>query len=311
MKHENSSETMTKTHPYVTNWMVNRKFKDSLFRMLMNDREALLSLYNALNRTQYDNPEELEITTLENAVYMAMKNDVSCVFHSELYLFEHQSTVNPNMPLRDLFYVAQQLQSLTVNRSVYNSTLIRIPAPRFYVFYNGTEEQPEHLVLKLSESFTKKEDEPQLELLVHQLNINRENNQVLKKACRTLGEYMVYVEKVRQYAGELPLEEAVDCAIRDCIREDVLKEFLIKHRSEARSMSIFEYDYELHMRELEQEGEERGIKIGEERGIKVGKELGTEECLLELVKEGSITPELAAKKLGITKEEVIQKTQEN
>ena len=125
---------------------VQRNYKDSLFRMLFKDKENLLCLYNALNKTDYTDVEGLEITTLENAVYMNYKNDVSFVFDLELMLYEHQSTVNPNMPLRDLFYVADTLQKRTYNKDLYGSKLIKIPSPRFVVFYNGTDPQPERAV---------------------------------------------------------------------------------------------------------------------------------------------------------------------
>ena len=131
---------------------VQNNYKDTIFRMLFKEKENLLALYNALNQTAYTDVGSLEITTLENAVYMNYKNDVSFVFDLGLMLYEHQSTVNPNMPLRDLFYVSRVLQGRTRDNDLYGSTLIKIPAPRFVVFYNGTEEQPEQQVLKLSEA---------------------------------------------------------------------------------------------------------------------------------------------------------------
>lgn len=117
-------------------------YKDTIFRMIFNDRENLLSLYNAVNGTAYTEAENLEITTLENAVYMNYKNDVSFVFGFELMLYEHQSTVNPNMPLRDLTYVTTILQGLTIEENLYGKKLVRLPSPRFVVFYNGNDPQP-------------------------------------------------------------------------------------------------------------------------------------------------------------------------
>ena len=131
---------------------VQRNYKDTIFRMLFKDKENLLSLYNALNKTDYTDVEGLEITTLENAVYMNYKNDVSFVFDYELMIYEHQSTVNPNMPLRDLFYVADTLQKKTYNKDLYGSKLVQIPTPRFVVFYNGVTYQPERQTLKLSDA---------------------------------------------------------------------------------------------------------------------------------------------------------------
>ena len=136
---------------------VQRNFKDTIFRMIFREKENLLSLYNALNKTSYTDVGNLEITTLENAVYMNYKNDISFVFDFELLLYEHQSAYNPNMPLRDLFYVSRVLQSRVKDENLYSKKLIRIPAPQFVVFYNGTDFQPEQQVLRLAEAFEKKQ----------------------------------------------------------------------------------------------------------------------------------------------------------
>ena len=135
------------------NTKVQRNYKDTMFRMVFKEKENLLSLYNALNKTAYTDVGDLEVTTLENAVYMNYKNDISFVFDFELMLYEHQSTVNSNMPLRDLLYVTRVLQGRVKNEDLYSSALIKIPAPRFVVFYNGTDTQPEQKVLTLSEAF--------------------------------------------------------------------------------------------------------------------------------------------------------------
>ena len=103
--------------------MVNRNYKDTIFRMLFSDRKNLLSLYNAINGTSYMNPEDLEIVTLENAIYMGMKNDLSFIIDTNLFLYEHQSTYTPNMPLRDLFYISAEYQKL-VNKKYQHRTLL-------------------------------------------------------------------------------------------------------------------------------------------------------------------------------------------
>ena len=245
---------------------VQRNYRDSLFRMLFKDKENLLSLYNALNKTDYTDVEGLEITTLENAVYMNYKNDVSFMFDFELMLYEHQSTVNPNMPLRDLFYVADILQKRTYNKDLYSSSLIRIPSPRFVVFYNGTDHLPERQTLRLSDSYEKELENPELELTVTMYNINPGYNEEIMGACRTLKEYAMYVERVRNYAKQLPLAEAVKKAVDECIAEGILSEFLRKNRAEAIKVSIYEYDEELHLKTLYEEGVEDGRKLGLEQG---------------------------------------------
>lgn len=132
-----------------------RNQKDTVFRMLYRDKKELLELYNALNGTAYQNTEALEIHTLENAIYMAVKNDVSFLLDAELNLYEHQASFNPNMPLRDLIYIARQLEKFLRQRSLYSGSLVKIPVPRFVVFYNGNAVRPERQILKLSDAFEK------------------------------------------------------------------------------------------------------------------------------------------------------------
>ena len=119
---------------------VNRKYKDTIFRMLFKDRNNLLSLYNAMNKKNYTDASALQVVTLENAIYLGMKNDLAFIMDMNLYLYEHQSTYNPNMPLRDLFYISNEYQKMVVQQSLYSSTIQKIPAPKFIVFYNGTKE---------------------------------------------------------------------------------------------------------------------------------------------------------------------------
>ena len=244
---------------------VQRNYKDSFFRMLFKDKENLLSLYNALNKTDYTDVDGLEITTLENAVYMNYKNDVSFVFDYELMIYEHQSTVNPNMPLRDLFYVADILQKKTYDKDLYGSRLIKLPSPRFVVFYNGTTVQPERKVFKLSDSYEKKQDKPELELTVTMYNINYGCDEEIMDACRTIKEYAMYVERIRMYTKQMPLTQAVEKAVAECIEEGILSEFLKENQAEAIKVSIYEYNEELHFKTLREEGREEGLELGEHR----------------------------------------------
>ena len=256
---------------------VQRNYKDTIFRMLFKDKKNLLSLYNALNKTAYTDVEELEIATLENAVYMNYKNDVSFVFDFELMLYEHQSTMNPNIPLRDLFYVTDILQTRTYDKDLYGSKLIRIPSPRFVVFYNGAESQPERQTLKLSDAYEKKQENPELELTVTMYNINYGCNEDIMDACRALKEYAVYVARIRNYAKQMPLAEAVEKTVDECIAEGILSEFLNKNRAEAIKVSIYEYDEELHFKTLREEGYESGYAEGCESGFTEGRESGFTE----------------------------------
>ncbi|MBP3352934.1 MAG: hypothetical protein J6L65_11075 [Lachnospiraceae bacterium] len=257
---------------------VRRNYKDSIFRMLYLDEKELLNLYNAVNGTNYTDVENLEINTLQNAIYMNMKNDVSFIFNFQVNLYEHQSTVNPNMPLRDLIYVTKLFQNIVRDCDLYGSTLVKIPAPRFVVFYNGMEKQPERKVYRLSDSFSKKQENPELELTVTVLNINAGNNAEILGNCKTLREYMQYTDKVRAYALKMPIEEAVEKAITECIKEDILADFLKKNRAEAMEVSIFEYNEEQHLANLRREGYEEGL----EQGVQQGKAMDILELLSEL-----------------------------
>ena len=250
---------------------VNRNYKDTVFRMLFQDRENLLSLYNAVNGTVYEDVDGLVITTLQDAVYMNYKNDVSFVFDFTLSIYEHQSTVNQNMPLRDLIYVSKVLQGQMKDQDIYSSRQIKLPTPKFVVFYNGTDEQPEKQTLRLSDAYEKQLEEVELELTVTVYNINYGHNQKLLEACQTLKEYAQYVAAVREYAKEMPLSEAVESAVDSCIRQGILADFLRKNRAEAIEMSIFEYDEEKHLKSEREiwlaEGIEEGTRLGIEKGI--------------------------------------------
>ncbi|MBE5933471.1 MAG: hypothetical protein E7263_08645 [Lachnospiraceae bacterium] len=242
---------------------VKRNHKDNVFRMLFSDENMLLMLYNAINDTNYADTSLLKITTLENAVYMSVKNDVSCMVDMRLELYEHQSTVNPNMPLRDLDYIADTFANFYSDKDIYSSNPIELPNPRFIVFYNGEQNQPAIKTYKLSDLYVHKGEEPNLELIVTQININAGYNKDLMEKCQVLKEYMLYVERVRKYQKAMPIEQAVNRAVDECIEEGILADFLRKNKAEVVRMSIYEYDEKLHAQALLEDG----IKIGKEEGI--------------------------------------------
>lgn len=272
---------------------VRRNYKDTVFRMLYRDKENLLELYNAVSGAHYTDAEELQIVTLENAVYMSMKNDVAFLVDIRLNLYEHQSTVNPNMPLRFLQYVAKEYEALIESRLLYGRKPVALPEPRFVVFYNGTEPQPDRVELKLSDLYQKprraeamkmddctvsmEADRHALELKVVVLNINPGRNEELLGQCQSLREYGLYCNRVRNYALELPLSEAVERAVDECIREGILKEFLLANKAEVKAMSIFEYDEEGVKEVLQQQwkeiGREEGIREGLREGHKEGEDM--------------------------------------
>ena len=260
-----------------------KKYKDTIFRMLFENKENLLSLYNAMNHKNYTDADALQVVTLENSIYMGMKNDLAFILDMNLYLYEHQSTYNPNMPLRDLFYISNEYQKLVVQKSLYSSVLQKIPAPKFVVFYNGMKEIEDISEFRLSSAYECQTDDPDLELRVTVLNVNEGHNQELMEHCQTLKEYAQYVAKVRKYTslGELSLEEAVECAVEECIKEGILAEFLIQNRAEVISMSIFEYNKD----EEEKKLRKAEFEAGREAGIEEGRMAGLEEGRMELLKQ--------------------------
>lgn len=261
-KRRNKKINLKREHSERSAITANRKYKDTVFRKLFSDRKNLLSFYNAINGTAYMDASQLEIVTLDNAIYMGMKNDLAFIINTNLFLYEHQSTYNPNMPLRDLFYISGEYQKLVDLKSLYTSTRLRIPTPNFIVFYNGTEKNEDRWVEYLSESYENMSGEPNLELKVIILNINVGHNKKLMEECQTLREYAQYVAKVRRYSEEMKLNTAVECAVSESIQEGILKEFLQKNRAEVIAMSIFEYNEEEEKRKLRKAEYEAGMAEG-------------------------------------------------
>ena len=241
---------------------VNRIYKDRLYKMIFNDKSELLKLYNAINGTHYDDPAMLTITTLDNAIYMTMENDLSFIIDMRLALYEQQSTVNPNLPLRFLMYITDIYSAYTKDMNIYGSKKVQIPLPSFVIFYNGVKSQPDRTEFLLSELFHPTTDQPALELKAVMLNINKGHNQELMNACHTLRDYSEYVARIRTYSAEMPLTAAVEKAITECINENILRDFLLKNRAEAKAMSIYEYDEEKTLRMFREEGYEDGERNG-------------------------------------------------
>ena len=263
----------------------NRMYKSRIFAMLFSDRNELLKLYNAINGTSYDDPDLLQVNTLENAVYMSMQNDVSFIIDMRLNLYEHQSTYSPNLPVRYLLYVADVYSDYTKDMNLYGTKAVKLPTPRFVIFYNGQAEQPDRKELKLSELFSIPDADPSLELKTVMLNINKGHNRKLMETCRTLQDYAEYTFRVREYAAEMPLDLAVEQAITECISEGILADFLRKNRAEAKKVSIYEYDEERHMRQTREEGMEEGYANGFSQGI----EQGITQTVINLLKSGLLT----------------------
>ena len=259
----------------------NRKYKDTVFKLLFNsDKAALLDLYNALNHSNYADPDELIVNTLDTAIFMGMHNDLSFILDTHLNIYEHQSTKCPNIPLRCLFYVGKLYTQLIDEEQLYSERRIKIPTPHFVVFYNGVDELPEEMTYKLSEMYEEEIDNPELELTIKVLNINYGMNESLMRGCKMLNDYSIFVSKEREfYRKSGSHEKAVKQAIDYCIENDVLKDFLLKERKAVYMYSLYEYNQTAHLKAVKEESFEQGIAIGEERGIAIGEKQTIQKML--------------------------------
>ena len=236
---------------------VNYEHKDRVFKYLFGNpanRDWTLALYNAVNGSSYENAEEIEYNTIEDAVYLGMRNDVSFIIVNELHLWEHQSTYNPNMPMRFLLYAAKLYEKYIAGSDYYpySSVLQPAPRPKCVCFYNGTGNQPERKILRLSEAFGGEGD---IEVLVTMLNINYGKNSELMAASEPLSEYAWLVEAIRGNQKVMKnLEAAIDAAIEEMPDEFVIKRFLLQNQAEVKGMFLTEYDQEKVLSQERQEG---------------------------------------------------------
>ena len=263
------------------NCMANKEYKSDVFSMLLQDKKRAMEIYNAINGTDYDDPELVEMTTLDDKSFsLTVRNDASFILDANLSLYEHQSTYCPNMPLRDLLYFASiiQKQIKAQKRDIYGGRILKIPVPHFVVFYNGREDAPDQYDLRLSDAFEKETEDPEIELVCHVYNINSGKNTPLLSKCQTLREYMYFVDMVRknnEISGNL--EDAIEKAINQCMEENVLRDFLAQHREEVMHVMTLDYTFE---RRLEMQRAE-AIEDGE----RIGKEIGKEEKLSEQIRK--------------------------
>jgi len=273
------------------NTNVNKRYKDTIFRKLFGENRAnALSLYNAINGTNYTEDSDFEYTTLEDVVYMGMKNDISFVVGTSLSLYEHQSTYNPNMPLRGLLYFADLYRKMIQgDERLYSSTLLRIPNPKYVVFYNGTDRKIADGVQKLclSDAFETTDTSGEYEWTATLININVGANEDLFQKCKPLKDYSVLVQRVRDnLKASLSLEEATKKSVDDCIRDDILKEFLEQYGKEVTGMCLTEFD------------EEKFRQMMIEEGIEQNKRVNAQNLI------GLLPDEVIAEKIGLPLEEV-------
>ena len=250
---------------------LNRKHKDRLFRYLFRDKKHLLELYNALHESSYTDPEALEVVTMEDVIFMRMKNDLSFIIDSRLNLYEHQSTWNPNMPLRGLFYFTQQYEGLLAEEEadVYGKRRLALPTPEYIVFYNGGDMEQDRETLYLSDSFSLGRGSGALECTCQVINVRRGHSRELLGKCRRLWEYSEFVSEIGANIRKgLSRDESVQAAMDHCIKRGILTDVLIKEKSEVLHMIFLtEYDEKKHLRHTFEEGREEGIAEGKREGL--------------------------------------------
>ena len=244
---------------------INRTYKDRLFKIIFEDKKELLSLYNALTGKNYQNPDELEINTIDDVIYMHLKNDMSFILDDWQNLFEQQSTFNPNQPLRGFFYFADLYKVKYFGKKIYSTRLLKIPTPQYIVFYNGTTSMPDRKELRLSDAFQQPTEQPDIEVVAHMLNINYGHNKELMERCQKLKEYAQFIDIIRHYLKEnehWSNEQAISKAIDDCIKNNILRDILQKERLRVMASILSEFD-EVGYKEMIQD---EAIEDGEIRG---------------------------------------------
>ena len=252
---------------------INRTYKDRLFKIIFEDKKELLSLYNALTSKNYQNPDELEINTIDDVIYMHLKNDMSFILDDWQNLFEQQSTFNPNQPLRGFFYFADLYKVKYFGKKIYSTRLLKIPTPQYIVFYNGTTSMPDRKELRLSDAFQQPTEQPDIEVVAHMLNINYGHNKELMERCQKLKEYAQFIDIIRHYLKEnehWSNEQAISKAIDDCIKNNILRDILQKERLRVMASILSEFDEVGYKEMIRQEAYEDAYEDAYEEGVEYG-----------------------------------------
>lgn len=281
-----------------------RESKDRVFKIVFKEKKNLLSLYNALAGTSYDDESQLEVNTLEDVVFIGMKNDVSFILDGKLNLFEHQSTVNQNMPLRGLYYLTDLYKQKYNGKQLYSSKRLTIPTPQFIVFYNGTTEIPDRMEMHLSDAFEHPTEHPDVEVVAHIININLGHNDDLLNKCKVLLDYVIFHQRIRDnITSGMTREKAVEAAVDSCIEDGILEELLRKERAKIMASVLAEFDQEEYEEMIRRESKEDGFREGLSQGIEQGISQGIEQGIFIFIKD----------KLedGIPNERILEKLMKN
>ena len=289
--------------------MRKREYKDTVFVDLFFHCEeayknfALLfrSLCEFLNINFHFEMEDLQPVSLENSLYNGRRTDVLYSIRDSLLVFvEHQSTVNPNMPLRYLEYAVEVLKKLTCQRAKYAASPLDLKDIFFLNLYNGKEKVKDVYDTYLSDLIKLKiNKDVSLELKVTNININAGCNEKLMKACPVLKEYSLFVAEARKQL-ELDRQKGFDIAVDNCIKRGILSKYLNENRRGVMGLFFGEFNMDTALEVAREESYDKGIKKGIERGMEKGIERGREEGILTTAKNFL--------SLGIPIEDVIKAT---
>ena len=239
----------------------NREYKSDVFSMLMEDKANALQVYNALNGSSYDDPEMVELVNLENIISLSIRNDAAFIVGASINIYEHQSSYNPNMPLRSLIYFATIMNKRLKKRDILDSRPVKLPTPHFAVFYNGTNKRPEKEILRLSDLYEKSADTFELELTCTVYNINPGVDKEILEKCSILNEYTQFVEAVRKNESE-GIDNPIEKAIEYCISNHILEKFLRERGKEVYNAMTLDMTFE-RRQEIWQEEKEELIRSAE------------------------------------------------
>ena len=290
-----------------------RNHKDSTFCLLFSEPQRAIELYNAVTGENLPPDTELTYTTLKNAIYIDRNNDLSFVINDRyLVMSECQSTINMNIPMRCLGYVNRTLENLAGREGLYGRHLVKFPAPEFYVFYVGMEAWSRK-TLRLSESFLAEPKENSLELVVNLINLNyNKDSEILQRSPSLLG-YSKLLYHIQEELGANggDLKQAIDTAVKACMDEGLIADFLHKHSREVTGMLFHEITVEefaeIRAREAYADGEKDGYDKGERAGREEGRSEGAAQKEREIaknLKNSGIPINVIAKNTGLTLEEI-------
>ena len=281
-----------------------RNYKDSLFRHIFNHKARLRNLYEALSGRKV-NASDIHINTLRGTFFSDIKNDISFRVQGRLVvLIEQQSSWNPNMPLRFLWYLAKLYRRQVPRDMQYHIKLVPLETPEFYVLYNGRETEPPYQVLRLEDAF---EETPAgdslLRLDVPCYNVNATPGNELLDRCYELRSYSVFVAKVRESKDSgMTLDDAIIAAMRYCITHDLMADYFKENESEVLDMVSTKWDWNEALRVAREDAAEMAAHEAHEEGRKEGRKEGRWTTLAELVHKGILTIRDAAKMAGMTED---------